>query len=349
MRRLFPVILLFLVLSLHPIEGVKAAPRSDQVRTPGQIIALINAYRAENGLPAYQHHGTLMLTAQGQSDYQASINAVTHEGPGGTRPRDRAYAAGYGDGQIIFISEIIYGATSAGPDTAVSWWKTSQIHNDTMLATQYVHIGAGVAESGGRFYYTAVTGVPAGGEYVPSTSSGDEGDTVSEPVLPVIPIVVATPQEDGSVLHIVRSGQTLWAISAIYEVDITQLLELNNLLLTSFIFPGDELYVQAASEPTPTDTQLPPTLAPTPTLTVQASASNPQLSGTQSASSVALVENIDSEDALLAEDIEEQNSGTRTAVAIVLLGLAMVIVASFFILPTTQESSESEDPLNSLN
>ena len=346
MRRLVPILIFFLLLNLHSIAGVKAAPGNTQMRTPGQIISLINAYRAENGLPAYQQHSTLMLTAQGQSDYQASINAVTHEGPGGTRPKDRAYAAGYGDGQIIFISEIIYGATSAGPDTALSWWKTSQIHNDTMLATQYVHIGAGVAESGGRFYYTAVTGVPAGGEFVPSTSSGDEGETLSEPVLPVIPIVVATPQEDGSVLHIVRSGQTLWAISAIYEVDINQLLELNSLLLTSYIFPGDELYVQASSAPTPTNTELPATPTSTPTPPVQASQSISQLTGTQTSSSLTLAES--NEEALLPVDSEEQNSGTRTAVAIVLLGLAMLIVASFFILPTTQETSEDDDPLNGL-
>ena len=118
MRRIFLIMALLVFAALFAKAEVKAAPREAPARTAAEIISLINAYRSENGLPAYQQNSILMGTAQDQSEYQAAIGSVTHEGPGGSRPRDRAYAAGYGGGKIIWISEIIYGYTFAGPDTA---------------------------------------------------------------------------------------------------------------------------------------------------------------------------------------------------------------------------------------
>ena len=108
-----------------------------------------------------------MTAAREHSNYQATIGSITHSGSGGTRPIDRAYSAGYGDGQIIFVSEIIYGGSNASVNDAVSWWKGSAIHNQQILATTYVAIGAGIATDGTWIYYTAVMGYVAGGEAPP--------------------------------------------------------------------------------------------------------------------------------------------------------------------------------------
>lgn len=236
--------------------------------TPGQVIAAINAYRAANGLYGYTQSSTLMAVAQGQSDYQASIGTVTHEGPGGSRPRDRAIAAGYGGGATVFVSEIIYGGGDGTVETAITWWKNSSLHNDQMLASTYIEIGAGVASNGSRNYYTAVMGYIAGG--APPVSSGNNSSSGNDngsnaaptaaaaPAVVIIPAIAATPQADGSIVHIIRTGQALWNVAAVYDVPLATVLELNNLPEWAVVHPGDEILVRPASSeaasasPTPT-------------------------------------------------------------------------------------------------
>ncbi|TAK12886.1 MAG: LysM peptidoglycan-binding domain-containing protein [Anaerolineae bacterium] len=223
--------------------------------TPGQIIAAINAYRAANGLYAYSSDSTLMAVAQGQADYQASVGFVTHEGPGGSRPRDRAIAAGYGGGATVFISEIIYGGGSGTVDTAIEWWKNSPLHSDQMLASTYINIGAGVATNGSSNYYTAVMGYIAGqtpGDVTPvgsgpTATPGGPTATAAPPIAVIIPVIAATPQPDGTIVHIVRTGQALWNIAAVYGVPLADILELNNLPEWAFIHPGDEILVRVGS------------------------------------------------------------------------------------------------------
>jgi hypothetical protein len=242
MSRLLLLILL-IIASLLPATPAAAAPD----HTPGEVFALINEYRAANGLQAFTQNTILMQTAQGQSDYQASIQQVTHGGPGGSRPRDRAYAAGYGGGQIIFISELITGGFDQTPDGAMTWWKNSPEHNSYLLSPNYFELGIGVATDGdGRKYYTAVMGHIAGGTtYVPEQTGGGisaGASTTPQPVM--IPVVKEEPRDNGALVHIVRTGQALWTIAAVYEVPLEQLYELNNLNSFSFIFPEDEIIIE---------------------------------------------------------------------------------------------------------
>jgi uncharacterized protein YkwD len=138
------------ILMLLPSQSASSSPLDIGSFSAAEVIAQINNYRAQNGLPAYSINSALMVSAQAQSDYQASITTVTHTGLGGSRPRDRAYAAGYGNGSTIWVSEIIYGGYQATVNVAMGWWKTSQIHNDTMLSSNYQEIGTGVSSSGGK-------------------------------------------------------------------------------------------------------------------------------------------------------------------------------------------------------
>lgn len=244
-KLLLLALLIFLLFNLSP---VKAAPDNTGENSPpltaSQIISAINEYRQQNGLSPLKVNSTLMALAQSHSEYQAAIGSITHTGAGGTRPIDRAYAAGYGDGNKIFLSEIIYGGTSATVETAMTWWKNSSIHNHVMLDSQYLEIGAGVATADGWTYFTAelawVTGVSAP---PPSTSSGSD-PTSEEPVTVYTPIEVATPLPDGSIVHIVQSGQTLIEIAAAYGVDLNVILELNGLTMDSIIYPGDRILIQ---------------------------------------------------------------------------------------------------------
>ena len=143
MKKFFLAALVFLI--LFNFSPVKAAPDNSEINSPpltaSQVINAINQYRQENGLSPLRTNSTLMALAQSHSEYQAATGLITHTGAGGSTPKDRAYAAGYGDGNTIFLSEIIYGGTSATVSSAMTWWKGSSIHNHVMLDSRYVEIG----------------------------------------------------------------------------------------------------------------------------------------------------------------------------------------------------------------
>ena len=327
MRKLIlPILLILLISAKFSAVQVKAAPRGEIERTPAQIIALINAYRSEFGLPGYTQNAILMQTAQGQADYQASIGSVTHAGPNGSRPRDRAYAAGYGNGEIVFISEIIYGATTAGPDTAVNWWKTSQIHNDTMLASTYQEIGAGVASGNGRNYYTAVMGYEAGGAYVAPSSDGNANEQgeeiVAAPV--IIPVVEATAQNDGRIIHIIRTGQTLWTLAAVYDVALASILDLNNMPENAVVHPGDEILIVAGKALSPSS-EIASTESATET-PVRQNTESPTREPTTT--TIALLEEANN---LPVDNAQEINANIRSTISLALAFIALIVLATFFI------------------
>jgi uncharacterized protein YkwD len=229
--------------------------------TPSEVIGRINGYRLGNGLYEYKHNSTLMALAQGQADYMASTGTVTHTGPGGTRPIDRAYNANYGSGNKIFVSEIIYGGYQSSVDTAITWWKNSSLHNDQMLASTYLEIGAGVATAGERTYYVAVMGWVTGiaapsdaGAVSPTAASGDDLTVNAAPAfIAAVPVVKATPNPDGSIVHIIRTGQALWTLAAVYEVPLEVLLAQNELPEWAFVHPGDEIIIQPPSGEAPVE------------------------------------------------------------------------------------------------
>ena len=89
----------------------------------------------------------------------------------------------------------------------------------------------------------------------------------------VIPIQVAAPNPDGSVVHVVQEGQTLWNIAAAYQVNLQEILALNGLSDGALIYPGQKLLIKPASQsPTFTSTATAEIKAPTnpPTATSRA-------------------------------------------------------------------------------
>ncbi|MBP1694352.1 MAG: hypothetical protein H6Q37_2235 [Chloroflexi bacterium] len=74
---------------------------------------------------------------------------------------------------------------------------------------------------------------------------------------------IATPDADGSIVHVVKSGQTLVGISTVYKIPLADLLALNGLTMQSIIQPGDRIVVKQA-DPTRTATTT-PTSEPTST------------------------------------------------------------------------------------
>jgi murein DD-endopeptidase MepM/ murein hydrolase activator NlpD len=86
-------------------------------------------------------------------------------------------------------------------------------------------------------------------------------------------VQVATPQADGTIVHVVQNGQALWNIAAAYGVTVDDLKKMNK-LSSDFISVGQQLVVQmaptATETPLPTETPRPPTRTPIPAQTAQA-------------------------------------------------------------------------------
>lgn len=265
-----------LLLALLLLLGALASPGQAQSGEAYALIDAVNQLRAANGLPPYRVDGTLMSVAQRHSEYQASIGSITHTGPGGSRPKDRARAAGYGGGATIFVSENIAGGTSLDVQSVVSMWQGDAPHLNTMLSSSYTDIGAGVSSDGKITYYTIDVAYIAGqgGSGSGSDGSGSAANAPAAPVaqdtpVPVaviMPVLVASPNPDGSVVHVVESGQALSLISQAYGVSLPDILSLNGLTQESIIRPGDEVLIKVADvTPTslPTHTSTPAPATPT--------------------------------------------------------------------------------------
>lgn len=135
--------------------------------------------------------------------------------------------------------------------------------------------------------------------------------------LPVAPLLTSTPNPDGSIVHVVGAGQSLWSIAIAYGVKIADILKLNNLNAnTQVVYAGQKLTIRKANPatqtpgitathppatktptvspipgtPTPVPTEtVTPTTTPTPVPTSWISAWVPQGAAGQKAMGIAIV------------------------------------------------------------
>lgn len=275
-------ILLSLIISFTP------QPVQAQDEAVWEVLNSLNAYRAANGLPALQVNGQLMAAAQSQADYLAATydiesNADGHVGAGNSRPIDRAFAFGYGNGYQIDVSENWAGlgpATTASQVVYNPWWADAA-HQNTMLdgwGVNYTDVGVGVAKQGIIVYYVVDVGaITSDQTYVSpsgiSSSTGAFGPAANNTVTL---LATALPAADGSITHIVQEGETLELISESYGVSVETIRELNN-MPTGYvlIYPNQELLIKPAGSvdesdiPTGTPSGPTATVTPVPTFTLR--------------------------------------------------------------------------------
>jgi len=89
--------------------------------------------------------------------------------------------------------------------------------------------------------------------YMWTASWGDgftTGGTLAPGVTPIViePLFTSVPNPDGSIIHEVKYGETLWTIAEAYGLTLNQLLRLNGLMKEAVILPGDELVIREAGE-----------------------------------------------------------------------------------------------------
>jgi len=256
---------------LNFITAVFSLPQAVQARssafdpaysTASDLIDGVNTIRSSEGLSALQPNSILDSIAQQQAEYELSVGSQTDTGAGGSRPYQRALAAGYllaGDltkGGVI--AELLYGGVGISASDAVSWWKNDSYHHSMIVSTSFGDVGAGVASSGNTYYFVLVEALSTGGTPVAYTPPA--------PLVPLAPTLVPnTPNADGSIVHLVQPGETLGSLSMAYNVPLADILKLNGLTLKSVIFVNQKITIRAANTPTPTQPTSTPTIIPTST------------------------------------------------------------------------------------
>jgi uncharacterized protein YkwD len=144
-----------------PMTG--ACTYSENQSYVDQILSLVNAARANEGVPALSPNSALMAAAMVHSIDMGCNNFLDHTGSDGSKARDRIIAQGYNPS---YAAENIYaGATQYGADAqgAFDWWMNSPVHRNNLLNSRPTEAGIGfvsVMNSDYGGYFTMVFAKP---------------------------------------------------------------------------------------------------------------------------------------------------------------------------------------------
>ncbi|MEY9484606.1 uncharacterized protein YkwD/stress response protein SCP2 [Streptomyces calvus] len=124
-------------------------------RTAAEVVDLTNRERARAGLPLLSRDPLLTTAAQAHSADMVARDFYSHTAPDGSRPWDRAAAAG--STRRTIGENIACGQRSAAE--VVRGWMNSPGHRANILKADFTHIGVGFA-GGGRAgtYWTQLLG-----------------------------------------------------------------------------------------------------------------------------------------------------------------------------------------------
>jgi uncharacterized protein YkwD len=123
-------------------------PPADPAVYAGEMMALLNQYRSENGIPELQFDGTLTASAMGYAQYMATTNFFGHYPPSGSTPSGRIAAAGF-EGQ--YQGEAL-SAGQASPAVALSRLLGSSSHAAILLSPKATLVGVGYYYEPGSYY-----------------------------------------------------------------------------------------------------------------------------------------------------------------------------------------------------
>ncbi len=161
MRRLGSIVLVLIVLIVQ-LPNTHAR-QSDDLKT--EMIAALNAWRLEQGLWPFKPNAQLDALAMQQASYLSTLPSLPddiHAGPSGDYPKDRARSAGwpiYGRAEQIDEEEVAYAGHNV--DAAITWWKGSTIHRNTIQNPSYREVGVAIVPNEfGHLFIVTVGGEP---------------------------------------------------------------------------------------------------------------------------------------------------------------------------------------------
>lgn len=327
MRRYFVNVLTLFLVAVFA-AGLIYTPSLADAGSASDLISAVNGVRSGYGLPALEVDYSLMASAQATSDSMASSGSCAHIG----NATGRMSAYGYGGGAQVYGTEnIACGNGLSVEETVYSYWADA-VHLMPMTESAYTHIGAGVTVVDGRVYYT-IHAAYSSGAGSSSGSGSSTNPTLAQtpgtplPTKPIVkPVVTATPRADGSIIHVVQTGQTLWSIAASYGLTIDEIKALNSRAADTLVVVGDEIIIRAAptatASPTVTRSPIPPTRTPTRTPTPVTPTATRTLTATPTPTPKPLIE-------LHAPDWLNQNAVGIGLIVGCALGLAALALSAF--------------------
>lgn len=203
----------------------------------------------------------------------AATGNVTHTRPGGITYTQQLIMLGFplaGDLSLGgFRAENIlsnYGVLDW--NGVPSAWQDAD-HMNTMLSQNFTHIGAGISQGAGGYYYAVDCAASTGSGQMQDSASSILGTASGTEVAGsaaisqfMVPITKSTANPNGDVIHKVQYGQTLWSIAIDYGTTIKNIQALNNLGEDLVVYQGQELLVLKGATPPPPSS---PTVASLPT------------------------------------------------------------------------------------
>ena len=175
MKKIIPLLVfLLIILSILPLAEASAKPTHYEITTPSQMIEAVNNLRVSYGLAPLVHHSILMQSAQSQSDYMAATGNVTHTRPGGITYTQQLLSLGFplaGDLSLGgFRAENILSSNGYLDWNGVPPGWQDDLHMNTMLSQNFTHIGAGISQAGGTYYYAVDAAASTSNGQMQSTS-----------------------------------------------------------------------------------------------------------------------------------------------------------------------------------
>ncbi len=242
------VVLLFWFLSA-PVYQAKGEDKEESPATavsPNELILAMNTLRVSNGLPALIEDPIINAVAQVTAETMAANNLSWHIGD----VRGRIAAAGYGGDASVWATEN-FAVGNMTIDRIMQVWADPD-HMRPAVNPAYCHVGAGVAQApDGRYYYILQAAYISGqacGEYYSGVDESGTGTNVNPPVSQIIiPVKIATPDEDGKIYHVVQSGQSFWSIAIAYQITIDDIEVWNNLSRENGLIIGQKLFIPSVN------------------------------------------------------------------------------------------------------
>ena len=250
LKKILPCLFILTLLAgfLLPAQGVRAAPpQSNRAEvTAYELILAMNTLRVSNGYAALIEDPIVNAVAQATAEYMAANQMSWHIGD----VRGRIAAAGYGGGATVWATENFAVGNMEIDEIMQVWADPDHMRPATVAA--YCHVGAGVAaSSNGMTYYVLQAAYTSTNSCGPYNYQGDQTPQPGATAYPVsqliVPVQVATPDENGQVFHVVAAGQSFWSIAIAYKITIHDLEVWNNISRDTPLLVGQRLFIPSAS------------------------------------------------------------------------------------------------------
>jgi len=278
---------------------------SAQSETPYDLINAVNDLRALHGLQPYEIDPWLMAYAQEHSEYQAAMHMGTHLHSDGTTPLSMGLQENVAGGTpgVVTVAVVVYEI----------WADWGHRHILTGYATG--QIGAGVALSDDGFVYYTVD--IRTGEELPATTA------------PFVALGTSTPNQDGSVVHVVGYGQTLWGIAVSYGVSVDDIRRLNNIASDSTVIQTGQQMLIRPGAPT---TRVPSVETPSSPAQSSSRPTTPIAATTVSAEPVMPSQRVTVQPTGTTADVSKNPNriGLMIALVIGILGLTVAAIVGFW-------------------